>query len=416
MTFHRSSGGLPLMVSILIGLATACAATSVRRAQVTPLDAPPPSVEPGPGSGSSNAPSGVFAPEGWAPPQAGWMYVLDVNNLQTQSQVLLVDPGSGVKGAIRLGHAPDMALSPDGKYLYLISLQEGHEILKMVDTSNGSTRTSVEVPKRSRYTVPPPYSLLTVSEDGTRVYINVSDQPAPGQAHFGIATFDTQKGQMLPSRAALEGCMFARLRSVAGNRDVSAACPNLRSVRFLTVQDGGEDTSQSEIQVDQGGGSVSPSAPSSSTGGQGTRSGTLIGYSEVGTTGTLFTATSEGRLVEVDGRGKRLRRTSSGSPGQGKAFAIGGLAASTSQLYVGIKSVDDQYASEVAVFNVSTLTMGSRIRMRLPFSTLSVSPDGSRLYAASPENHDVLLVDLGSPDNQQSLSAGNTPALVIPVP
>jgi hypothetical protein len=56
----------------------------------------------------------------WSAPRSDWIYVLDTNDQEAESQLLLVDPSaSQIRGAIRLGHNPEMSLAPDGAFLYV---------------------------------------------------------------------------------------------------------------------------------------------------------------------------------------------------------------------------------------------------------------------------------------------------------
>jgi DNA-binding beta-propeller fold protein YncE len=82
------------------------------------------------------------------------LYILDSNNNKEESQVLVVDVEDGrVVKTFRAGSTPDMALSPDGKRLYIASTwwtaeRWGGGTLDVIDAATGTLLQRVDNPDR----------------------------------------------------------------------------------------------------------------------------------------------------------------------------------------------------------------------------------------------------------------------------
>jgi hypothetical protein len=109
----------------------------------------------------------------WTAPHAGWLYVLDPRSEAGHpgSRIWLVAPAARrIMGSIRAGYAPDMALSPDGKTLYVVSGERESGEIAVIDTTSGAVR-HIPFPERVLY-VPwyagllPAFSQMNVSGDG----------------------------------------------------------------------------------------------------------------------------------------------------------------------------------------------------------------------------------------------------------
>src|SRR5438094_761721 len=65
----------------------------------------------------------TFGPQAtqWQAPRSGWVLVLDYDGHgEAEGKLLLVDPEhDGVIGNLSVGYDPDLALSPDGRYIFL---------------------------------------------------------------------------------------------------------------------------------------------------------------------------------------------------------------------------------------------------------------------------------------------------------
>ena len=157
-------------------------------------------------SGSANIGDGRHLAEenrqAWETVRSGWLYVLDSTHHRAPGgQILIVDPQRGVVNTVPTLLAPEMALSPDGRLLYVVSGPGpggGEESqLEFVDTRTGLTTKRVEVNDRWSNSVHSSVSTIEVSPNGRWVFLKKVWLPTPhlrSVDDYSIAIYDTERG------------------------------------------------------------------------------------------------------------------------------------------------------------------------------------------------------------------------------
>jgi len=167
-------------------------------------------------------------------PNSGWLYVVDSNRNTTESAVLVVDPEKGqIAASLRAGFQPDITISPDGSRLYLSFSDQRNPAegkLQVIDTSTGAVLK--ELPNKNRWlSTDYAYSPnMVLSNDGAWIYLLKMDQRA---AIDYIEVFDTHLNAFLSNRIALPGCVSAIM--VPSEAGVYAVCGGTHDVHFVSL-------------------------------------------------------------------------------------------------------------------------------------------------------------------------------------
>ena len=146
-------------------------------------------------SGAERAPfQPHVAVDQWTKPKPGWLYLLDGSRLS------LFDPAtSKIMGSIRAGDQTDMALSPDGSRLYVVSGERESGELAVIETSNGAAH-HIQFPDRALYRPwyagLPPYS-MNISSDGTLLRFAQQVVVSPEIVETRLISFDTRSEQFI---------------------------------------------------------------------------------------------------------------------------------------------------------------------------------------------------------------------------
>jgi hypothetical protein len=178
------------------------------------------------------------------------LYVADSNGStpDEHGQVLVIDPQKRavVKTYPTRSH-PDIALSPDGKRLYLAYYFDPHDKdgqphgevgkLDVIDTSSWTVVASANHSEWAG--MGPAYdSSLALSNDGHWLYMYVSMGALNAPPSEGVAVFDTTINKFLPDIVSLPGCGAAVLVPWTSGIGLSVVCSyssNVRSVQFNTA-------------------------------------------------------------------------------------------------------------------------------------------------------------------------------------
>ena len=369
-------------------------------------------------------------------PQSGWIYVLDSNRMNMESQVLLLDPSDGrIVRTFRAGYNPDMALSPDGKRLYISSSRqrptpEGlrlHGSLEVIDTATGAILQTADNPDRLQPTVWEYQSHMALSLDGRWLYM-LKHIDAKNDDVYYIATFDTTRGQFLPERPLLPHCINGVLLPSPRPLDLKVMCTGLSDIRFLrltkrgsavisrlalhgTPNTHGEYVGQAFLSPDgsrlkvlmQDGRSFEADSESRS----------LIHSDAIDSQARKINI-SDGKTINVSsddwmaGRGIPLQRPTTSPDG--------------AKLFVGIGRLTDFSQSnwsfdEVAVLDPATLSRTATIKTSILCYSMAVSKDGRFLYGVDPTSASLVIVDIGNAREIRTISGiGVTPILATVAP
>jgi YVTN family beta-propeller protein len=373
--------------------------------------------------------------------QSGWLYLLDSNNKAKESQVLLVDPERGqVIRTFKTGYTPDMALSPDGTRLYVASTlwtsdQWGQGILQVIDTASGEVLKTVDNPDRRLSTVREYPSDMVFSPNGRWLYISKVHQTLEGD-FFYIATFDTARGRFLPQRARLPGCGATLVPP--GGQQLSVICSGTLDVRFLDVRKNG-----AAISVKSSVG-IPPSRLSPSSKGV-AEHGRRVGLGFLSIDGsTLTVIMGDGRFFKIDKQSRTIMRTDAIDSDARKitnsAAEISNNAAEDwladswiryqpptlspngMKLYVGVGRLSHlrqgvQSFDRIVVFDSQTLKRVETIKPSQPFFSLTLGKDGRHLYAISPEQASIMVIDTATQREIRTIyGIGTSPIWAIVAP
>lgn len=356
---------------------------------------------------------------GWQIPQSGWLYVLDTRNQNGPGQILLVDPQKGaIEGFLPTGNSPQMALSPNGKRLYVVSGDAQRGVLSVVDTTSGVVLSNAPIPHRSVYIVFPSYSGLAVSPNGRWVYTVNMRTITPGVDEHTLATFDTESNSFLPQVADIPGCGVADLLPYYDQK-LLVYCARTNDIRSLELTPRGGVAVESSVEAPLGanladGGSIPErrkrvAAISLSKG-----NSILAIVRGDGTvfeldTSALETASSpvkpEPRLMKDDISLWVQDRSSPRSP-------------DGSHLYLGISRVrHESMGTLIEIYNTTSWQQVGKIKTKLPFWSLAMSNDGRYLYTISPEQQAIGVIDVANNQELDTIHGiGVSPARAIVAP
>ena len=334
---------------------------------------------------SGSAPPEVVIDE-WTKPQAGWLYVLDPRSESDHpgSRVWLVDPETAkVMGSVHAGYDPDFALSPDGRWLYILSGERDSAELLVVDTADGKARR-VAFPDRVLYQPwyqgLPPYSRMAVSPDGISLWI--LDVFTPDKIGNQVRVFDTRSGCFLPDALTTNDAVATNnVQFVAWDAAIIARLPRPGS---CGVADGFMLPGGRTLAI-------------------------------VRTDGAIYqmdTITREFHPTAITGNCTRSE--------SGLVFrfpwprsADGG----TVYLGYGPPEPDGMATShEFRVIDTTAWKALRRIRTSTSFWSAVASRDGAMIYAPAPRDHSVLVIDTAARQEKHALRVGQTPALALVAP
>jgi YVTN family beta-propeller protein len=375
-----------------------------------------------------------------APTGSGLLYVVDPNNMQSESRVLVVDPEQGrIVRTYNVGHAPDIALSPDGTRLYIASVLNtssgrGTPVLEVFDTATGRVIQTVRNRDAWVSTLREYPSHMAFSPDGHFLFIYKIRVLEEGDYFDYLETFDTRTSRFLREKAPVPHCISANLIPLQDGR-VSATCTGTNDVRFLELTSTGglkPASKDSSARLPSRVALVTSKSKAFHT--------NRIGPAFVSADGRGLTAImGDGKFFRIDDASRSIfqagtidsesRAAASGgdtsapdwlseswirqqepavSPdGTTLYLAIGRL----SRLYLADQSFDRIVALDSALNRVGTITLGH------PFFSMAMSKDGRRLYAISPEQASVTVVDTATQRVVRTIyGIGTSPTLVIPAP
>ena len=354
----------------------------------------------------------------WQPPSRGWLYVLDPQEESGQgdSQVLLVDPDAGaVRGVIRSGYRADIALSPDGTRLYVLS--GAPSWLTILDTQLGKVVRTVEIPDRATSALLPWTQSLALTTDGRRLFLSKLGPGSASTARYSVGVFDTVSSALLPDDIPTLGCGYTRLMSIS-QQELAVHCLESNDVRRFRVAQTGQPTYVQTIPL--------PRGP------QYDASGERVPYF-LPTAAAIALLPETPKLTVVMGDSSvYVMDTSSSafssSPVGGKAdrwvpFRAWPESPDRKTLYLGRGLLSDRldnrpWADQIAAIDtISGQERSAAAIMPHPFWTLTISTDGRFLYAPSPTHRLTTVIDASTLQAVRDITnVGLTPALALVSP
>jgi len=199
-------------------------------------------------AGSATAPIQV---DGWAKPQAGWLYVLDPHPTRGSvgGRIWLLDPKAGkMMGSIVTGADADFALSPDGTRLYVAARGKDQlSNLAVIDTGSGTVVGTETMDGRVVADGAAPYSTMSVSTNGATLRILVNSVNESGDPGFQIHSFDTQSGDEMRGHIHLGNCGYGRFVANIAPDQFDFLCPTTNRLRRISVDAKGADAENSYV-------------------------------------------------------------------------------------------------------------------------------------------------------------------------
>ena len=345
--------------------------------------------------------------ESWTKPRSGWLFVLDPQPESLGSRIWLFDPGTAsVMGSLRTGYQPDIALSPDGSRLYIVSGErEGGEVA-VVNTADGSIR-EISFPGRVLYTpwyqTLPPFNSIALSSDGKALRILQQSSFPPERAEQQMWSFDTANRSFSPTRVEIGDCRSGVFipPSTAGEFEVICSGSNtLHSMRL-----GADSRLMSRRVTNLPGTQRCPVATGLSLKDNGKLA--LINLS--GAIDTMDVATHAFRSTGVTGE--------CATPWV--FYGLGWRSPDGAKIYVGYgpPSPDNMAISNAfRVFDTDTWKQLGTAQTSIPFWSATLSVDGWFIYALAPKQHAILEIDAATLREKRKFSLGTTPALAVVAP
>jgi hypothetical protein len=356
--------------------------------------------------------------QSWTSPQSGWLYVVDseFERQRDRSRVWLVDPAEGqVRGAISAGYAPDIALSPGGDRLYVVSGtsecsgRSACDELAVIDTARGVVLQTAPMAARVRYKVYLSTSWMAVSASGGGVFIRKWDEPVPSEgAAEALAVFDVNTGQFAPEEIHLGQC---GLRSFAPATEdlIRLYCGDGNELRTYRPLARGNATLEASIGFPKG-----------------KRLFARHVYSDVGAVafvpasdrGGVFAVNGDGSVLLVETETLALPKLVVAGAQDMQAYAVHwGATAGHSKLYVGFGSrTGNGPATEVRAFDTATWQPLVAALTSFPFVSAVGSADGSTIYAMARDHGRVLTIDTAAMREIRTMRVGRAPSRAIVAP
>lgn len=364
---------------------------------------------------------------------SGKLYVLDAGNDRIKPQVLVLDPSNGkVIRTYGAGDQPDMALSPDGKLLYISSSFEnaatGREsFLDIYDTASGALLNHISNPEALQHKVPVYGSSMVTSPDGKRIYIEkyhwVPERPGPTGCYTSV--FDTESRRFLVD-VSVSNCGVALLPATDEQTFYLVSTASAAIDTFtITGSAGSVKTAHQYTAI-----SLPPSSTSThaaqKTPGTATAPCEVLRPSAAKRIGPVFLRPQQKTvgLILEDGSRLSVDLSNEATTPMGQESGLGKLngiqailESSSSSVYFGTsQGTNDYFERYDSIVRIDPATMAATGTMTtsLPFFEVSRSHDESTLFTVNPERAKITVIDAPSLREIRQFSVGVQPILAIP--
>jgi YVTN family beta-propeller protein len=351
----------------------------------------------------------------WTPPQAGWVYVLDVGTAKG-GQVLLVDPTSGrVKGTIQTGYHPNFGFCSDGARLYISDGPQSAGNLSIYDTQTGRAVRRVLLTDRAVYTVRPTLPSVACSADGKWIFIQIMKTLSPGVDRHTLLVIDSATGETVAKPLPLPHCGIAQFIAWPfGGWDAAVRCSN--SVHLVKLNATGQLEKTGDVSL-----AWSPDT---------TPEGTAVSPALRITTATV-TDVKNRTVAVIRGAGgidwmraDTLALQPAVRDNWQRFFRVGGSVISPDSgfIYGGSVPIGNRtdaggYMTSIVVLRAQDMAQTGEIDAMTPFASLAVSPDGLTLYTANTEARSITVIDTSTMRTVKTIPGiGEFPALILVQP
>jgi hypothetical protein len=311
------------------------------------------------------------------------LYVVDTDHQDQdhKAQVLVVDPQQkSVVKTYPAGYHPDLAVSQDGKRLYLSygSIDQPESgTLEVIDTATGTVIASVAAPNRVFDTFDDLVSYMALSADGGLLYVLRVKDLGNGENAYGVAVFDTGANKFLPDIISLPRCDVGSMVPSTEGRSLSVICRGVRQIRTAQFNAQGVPATRLPLGFPFGQ-NENPQAEIAVAFASGANQVTVIftdgGYSRI----TLQpNAPVQSGVIALS---PSLKETES-------IFGPYIPAVSDGKVFLATAAADDYrsngMASAIAILDIKTLQQQSLLKPTKHFSSFAVGRDGT-IYVADP--------------------------------
>ncbi len=345
------------------------------------------------------------------------LYVLDPRGGSSITQMVVVDPDSlRVIGALPAGYDPQIAVSPNGRRLYLTDTEDGTEMLTVIETGTWKALQRLESPHRIKHKVFG-QNAMAVSEDGRRLFIHkwryFTDRfESPTGTNVPRSddwwdVLDTIAGKFLPYPPHVANAGIAKVLPSPGGDSLAILSFNRSELVFVDLQTG--ETIET-VPINSGPSRRTPfykfaaGAIASSDGSR------------------IYAVTGNGHLLVVNVRQRKLERMVDLdlAPEQRIPPDLIVLSPTGDRLYVGVGAhalTDSLYAQQVRVFDTESWKRVSLFKPARSTFAMALSPDGRRLYTVDPSTKTLTVLDAASGEEAGVLhELGETPSLIVVAP
>lgn len=350
---------------------------------------------------------------------SGKLYILDTNEGKEESKVLAVDPLTGKTIMVfKAYYKPDMALSQDGRRLYVASgilSEDGstllRNILQVFDTNTGSVIRTIDNPDQVVPTLNQYTSRMAISQDGQWLYVFrlIMDKD-----WYYIAALDLDRMEFLPERTILPHCVVGHLIPQPERLRLDVICTGTRDISSLTINESGK-AAVASVNLNEGLGRKGYGSPFLSEDGR-----------------ILKLVTTDGQLFEVDKTSRKLNKIAAGVTESTESRLkltnrrihpqIPKLLPGGAKLLVGAGREEDLKRGKPSIDMIMELDSASGAVIRSlatsrPIHSFTVSSDGSKIYAVEARGNSILVIDTASLREIRTLQGiGVTPAFVLAAP
>lgn len=368
--------------------------------------------KPKPTSVATNTPSSVPVPQlidkPWQTPKPGWLHVLDPANSGSESRVILVEPQTGeVRGTIKAGHDPAIAMSRSGDRLFVSSLENDEMLLGVYSSQSGERVAEFELKNRRRGTTLPAFSAIVAAPDESLYYLR-RQITGPGRAENELIRLNLITG--MESVVGLDDCGVGIIVAIRESQ-VAVACPSQNVVWFVEVtNDRLEKPARARL----------PTRPKLTTENGNDLVAPIVAAHTTRASDSIWVIYLDGHVSILDSDSRReIRSADLQVSKERRLVSHSAVAVSPDRrnLFVGVMKMDDIGSGEIrdiSFYETSTWKHLRSIDSPTPIWSLSVSRDSRNIYAVSPWEGALLTFDARKGTFKRKFSGiGKSPAYLI---